>query len=313
MDSSIESALAERVTELVGARTPFVRATVVRVQPPASARAGDQAIILADGTMDGFVGGQCTRESVRAAAVGVLERGESLLLRVLPDGAGTFPETTGAEVVVNPCLSGGAVEVFLEPVAPSPVVSVVGETPVADATAELARWLGFAVQRDADAVPPTETLAVILAGQGGAEPAAIRTALDAGVGFVGLVASRRRGAAVLDEIDLTDGERSRVHTPVGIDVGGQGPQEIALSIMSAVVRALRVDGLEPSSPPATSCTAGAAARAVQDVAVGARVATDPVCGMRVVIGEDTPHLVVDGADQWFCGPGCRDSYAAKAG
>ena len=70
---------------------PFVHATVVRAEQPTSARPGDDAIILADGTMEGFVGGQCAEESVRAAALGALERGESLLLRVLPGGEGSLP------------------------------------------------------------------------------------------------------------------------------------------------------------------------------------------------------------------------------
>lgn len=100
--------MTERVVQLRRARTPFVHATVVRAQPPASARPGDEAILLADGTIEGFVGGQCAQNSVRKAALGALEAGESLLLRVLPDGEVDFPQAPGARVVVNPCPSGGA-------------------------------------------------------------------------------------------------------------------------------------------------------------------------------------------------------------
>ena len=71
---------------------PFVHATVVRAQSPTSARAGDDAIILADGTIEGFVGGQCAEESVRVAALDVLNDGEPLLLRMLPAGDEEFPE-----------------------------------------------------------------------------------------------------------------------------------------------------------------------------------------------------------------------------
>ena len=85
-----------RMAELSEQRVPFVHATVVRAEQPTSARPGDDAIILADGTMEGFVGGQCAEESVRAAALGALERGESLLLRVLPGGEGSFPDAPGA-------------------------------------------------------------------------------------------------------------------------------------------------------------------------------------------------------------------------
>ena len=111
-----------RATELLAERVPFVHATVVRAQSPTSARAGDDAIILSDGTIEGFVGGQCAEESVRVAALDVLGDGEALLLRVLPAGDEGFPERPGAKVVVNPCLSGGALEVFLEPQLPPPLL-----------------------------------------------------------------------------------------------------------------------------------------------------------------------------------------------
>ena len=88
--------ISERAQQLRRARTPFVHATVVRAAPPTSARAGDQAILLADGSIEGFVGGQCAQNSVRKAALGALQVGESVLLRVLPDGDVHFPEAPGA-------------------------------------------------------------------------------------------------------------------------------------------------------------------------------------------------------------------------
>ena len=94
--------VSQRAQELLQARTPFVHATVVRAQEPASAHPGDEAILLADGTIEGFVGGQCAQNSVRKAALGALQSGESVLLRVLPDGDVHFPEAPGACVVVNP-------------------------------------------------------------------------------------------------------------------------------------------------------------------------------------------------------------------
>ncbi|MGA8248356.1 MAG: XdhC family protein, partial [Nocardioides sp.] len=127
--------ISERVDELTRTRVPFVRATVVRAQEPSSARPGDRAIILADGSIEGFVGGQCATGSVRTAALEALSSGESLLLRVLPDGNDAFPESPGASIVVNPCLSGGALEIYLEPLLPSPRLYVVGGSPIAEAVA----------------------------------------------------------------------------------------------------------------------------------------------------------------------------------
>ena len=139
--------LSERIDQLTRSRVPFVQATVVRAQEPSSAHAGDRAIVLADGSIEGFVGGQCAAGSVRTAALGTLETGVGILLRVLPDSDDAFPQTPGASIVVNPCLSGGALEIYLEPLLPSPVLHLVGASPTAEAIASLAPALGFVVDR----------------------------------------------------------------------------------------------------------------------------------------------------------------------
>ena len=140
--------MTARLAELHAAGVPVVHAKVVRAQSPTSARAGDEALVLFDGTIEGFVGGQCARESVRSAALEALRDGASVLLRVLPDGEGAAPESEGARVVVNPCLSGGALEIFLEPQLPAAVLHVPGPSPIADAVELLGRAMGFAVTQD---------------------------------------------------------------------------------------------------------------------------------------------------------------------
>jgi xanthine dehydrogenase accessory factor len=244
--------MSERVQQLRRSRTPFVHATVVRAQQPASAHTGDQAILLLDGTIEGFVGGQCAQNSVRKAALGALQAGESVLLRVLPDGDVHFPEAPGACVVVNPCLSGGALEIFLDPQVPAPLVHICGATPIAEALAAMVAALGYEVQRD-DAADLPQATAVVIATHGGPEAEVIRAALDAGVGYVGLVASKVRGRAILDGLELTDAERRRVHTPVGLPIGAKTPSEIAVAILAEVVRAIRVDGVTAPDRDTAAC------------------------------------------------------------
>lgn len=288
--------MTARAAELRSEQVPFVYATVVRAQSPTSARPGDDAVVLADGTIEGFVGGQCAEESVRTASLGALEDGEPLLLRVLPAGEAGFPDGEGSRVVVNPCLSGGALEIFLEPHLPAPVVAVVGETPIADALAEMVEPLGFAFDsfRNLAGHQLVGVAAVIVCSLGRDEPESIRSALDAGVPFIGLVASRSRGEAVLAATGLSDAERARVHTPVGLDIGARSAAEIALSIMAQLVQELRSGGLGLPGRPA-------GARPAQFV--------DPVCGMTVVAGPATPHRRVGDVDIWFCSTHCRDTYA----
>ncbi|WP_019544873.1 XdhC family protein [Streptomyces sulphureus] len=289
--------VAERARELDGRRRSFVRATVVRAQPPASARPGDQAIVSEDGSIDGFVGGVCAEGAVRTAALGTLRDGGPVLLRVLPEGEVTFPESPGARVVVNPCLSGGALEIFLEPRLPPPLIGVVGRTPIAEAVIAFARQLGYAATRAAPGELTERADSVIIASHGRDEAPALRAALDAGVPHIALVASPRRGAALLDELGFDDAERARISTPAGFDLGARTPAEIALSIMAESVAALRAGSAAPSPGGGT------------EVGGLPSEATDPVCGMAVTVVPGTPHLSVEGADVWFCGTGCRDRYA----
>ncbi|HEC11119.1 MAG TPA: carbon monoxide dehydrogenase accessory protein [Acidimicrobiales bacterium] len=311
MTSAVRRSGRARIAELIEGRVPFVLATVVRAQCPTSARPGDSAAVLADGTIEGFIGGVCAEGSVRVAALPLLESGEPLLLRILPEGGEEFPESEGATTVINPCLSGGAVEVFLEPKLPAPKLTVVGSTPIADALVDMAGVMGFASPSVSDPgawaaagaeLPAAEmegALAVVIASHGRGEPEAIRRALDAGVGFVGLVASRRRGAAVLDEMDLSAAERERVHSPVGLDIGARTAEEIALSILGQLVSEMRRGGLR--------------APVVRRGTTRPETAVDPVCGMTVVVTADTPHLNHGGDHHWFCNPGCRDRYAEELG
>src|SRR3954465_1117946 len=209
---------ARRADELAAARVPFVTATVVRAQRPSSVAAGDSAVVLADGSIEGFVGGACAESSVRLHALRVLETGEALVLRIVPgDGAG--PPEGGAVPVQNPCLSGGALEIFLEPWLPLPRVGVVGDTPIALALVSVGERLGY----DVAIGPAEEGIAVVVASHGRGEEEALSQALRDGVPYVGLVASRRRGAAVLEELrgfeGLSPEDVARVRTPAGIDIG----------------------------------------------------------------------------------------------
>lgn len=291
--------LSARAAELVAQRRRFVQATVVRAQCPTSARPGDAAIVLPDGTIEGFVGGQCAEESVRNAALDVLEHGDSTLLRILPGGSDEFPETPGAISTINPCLSGGAIEVFLEPKFPAARITVIGNTPIADALIQFGGPLGFSMDRRSGDGSVAESTAVIIASHGRDETEIIRLALDAGVNFIGLVASRTRGASVLESLELNSEEQTIVRSPVGLDIGARTAEEIALSILADVVRAVRVDGLLAPKPG--------------DEPLPPETAIDPVCGMTVTIGVDTAHIAHDGVDHWFCNPGCRTRYAEELG
>ena len=294
--------VAERAAELRRARAPYVHARVVLAERPTSAKPGDEALVLADGTIEGFVGGTCAEATVRARSLALLDSGEAVLLRITPSPE---PDQPGKETVVNECLSGGTFEVFLEPVRPAPVVAVVGDTPIARALAALGRPLGYEVVpftgTPLDADGACAAAAVVVASHGRDEEDALQAALAAGVPYVGLVASRRRGTAVVASLDVPAADAQRVRTPAGLDLGARTPEEIALSILAEIV------STRPRSPGHPSDPAGTPG-APHGHAPG--VATDPVCGMSVATVEASLHLDVDGTRYWFCGSGCLRAFAA---
>ena len=143
-------------------------ATVVRTAKPTSVRPGDSAIVLADGTIEGFIGGTCAQASVRLHAARALETGEPVLMRLLPGDVAEADED-GVLVVHNPCLSGGSLEIFLDPQLPALRIVVVGDTPIARALADVAHAAGYDVARDAE--PIATDAAVIVASHGTGEEA----------------------------------------------------------------------------------------------------------------------------------------------
>jgi xanthine dehydrogenase accessory factor len=287
--------VTDTAAELTRSRVPFVQATVVRAQRPTSAHAGDTALVRADGVIDGFVGGTCAEASVREYGLRVLSSNEPLLLRIVP-GEVAGPAEEGTVTVANPCLSGGSVEIFLEPRVPAPRVLVVGDSPIAHALAELGGPLGFAVELASgdDAAPQPDDAALVVASHGRGEQPALETALRLGVPYVGLIASRIRGASVLAVLDVPDDQRARVHSPAGLDIGGRTAAEIALSVLAEIVQERRT-AERLAAAPATPAPI---------------TAVDPVCGMTVAAVDSSPHADVDGVRTWFCCEGCRTAFLA---
>src|SRR4051812_15299268 len=274
--------LTRRAQELAERGVPFVTATVVRVERPTSAKPGNTALVLADGTIEGYVGGDCAEQSVREYALRAIESGGTLLLRIVPFGG---EDERGVVTVQTPCLSGGMIEVFLEPVVPEPRVLVEGDLPISHALLKLGGELGLDMVGGDFEVRPDD-LALVASGHGRDELPALAAALEAQLPYVGLVASRRRGQGVLAEL-RTDGvppERlDRTAPRAGFDIGARAPEEIALSIRarSVEVRRRRKDTV---------------------------TAVDPICGMTVTVVPGTPSRVQEGETVYFCREGCKAAF-----
>jgi xanthine dehydrogenase accessory factor len=284
--------LLERAAELRREGQPFVLATVVRSLKPASARAGDRALLLGNRQTVGWVGGGCVHTSIEREAARALADGAPRLVRLSPepfeeDGIVTYPMT---------CHSGGTLEIYLEPVLPAPELVVLGESPVADALAAMAAPLGFRVRTALDQISTPDAWVVAAGMSSDEDHPAVRAALECGLPYVAMVASRRRTEGFVDELrqgGLTDEVIGRLKSPAGLDIGAATGPEIALSILAEIVQMRR-------------------SRAVSAGLAGPdrEVAIDPICGMQVELATAKWTADKDGQTYYFCAPGCRRAFLA---
>ena len=318
----------QKAHELQAAGVPFATALVVRAERPTSGKPGDRAIITPDGAMYGWIGGSCAAPTVVRAAVRALADGSARLIRLSPD-PGSRPVPEGIEEVPMTCFSGGTLDIFIEPHQPAPRLLVVGGLPVARALARLGSDMSYAVTvvdpaggdtldhageviRDIDAIPSrvTPRTFAVVATHGEYDEPALKALLSTPAPYVGLVASRARGKAVLEGLarDGLDAETlARVRFPAGLDIQARRGDEIALSILAEIVQTRRTPG--PAEREAA--TAEAAASEPRAEAVDQHpTAIDPICNMTVEIEGALHTFEHEGRTYYFCSGGCRTRFAA---
>ncbi|HVO02506.1 MAG TPA: XdhC family protein [Candidatus Cybelea sp.] len=247
------------IASLKEAGESFCIATIVRTEHATSAKAGAKAVVLPDGAIKGFMGGTCVQRSIRETAASVLKEGKPRLIRVKPkDEVLSAVDVDGTELHKSSCPSGGTVDIFVEPMRPSPRLVVCGASPVAIAIADLGRRMGYrivaaAVADDLGAydaedqqvagfdlasvgIEPADY--VVVATQGKRDREALTAALTSDAGYVAFVGSRRKADALRMQI-ATQGmapERiARLKAPAGLDIHAIEPEEIALSILAEIV------------------------------------------------------------------------------
>jgi xanthine dehydrogenase accessory factor len=192
-------------------------------------------------------------------------------------------------------------------------VIVVGRSPMTQTLADLAAALGWrptVVDAAEFADTPVDPRAVVIvATQGHGDEEAVEHAVSARPAFVGLVASRKRGEAVvgyLADRGVATSDLERVHYPVGLDLGPTSHREIAVSVLAEIVQLRAAGKLLPVSDDALDADVDRARPA-------AAQAIDPVCAMTVAADRSSHPVDLDGATYYFCSVGCRDAFVRDPG
>jgi xanthine dehydrogenase accessory factor len=252
-DDDADTGLFERVEDLVARGESVAMLTVVGKDGSAPREVGAKMLVTRTETYGTIGGGTVERLAIEA--------GREVLGGDAEPGVRTYELEPGGNTGM---VCGGSMDVFVDRLRGQARLYIAGGGHISQALAPLADRLGYDVtvvdDREAYAdpddfpegtdvhhgdygdvireLPTTEETAVAVATRSGTFDAdAVAAALDGGAGYVGLVASADKTDHVFESL-LEDGYRrrdlSRVRAPVGLDLGGGGPADVALSILSEV-------------------------------------------------------------------------------
>jgi xanthine dehydrogenase accessory factor len=309
----------KRSAELAAAGERFATATVVRCQPPTSGKPGDKAIVYADGRLWGWIGGGCAQPVVIKEALKCLADGRPRLVRITPSA------NDAEEGVVDytmTCHSGGALDIYIEPVLPKPHIVILGRSPIAQTLARLGRVIGYAVSVVTEdgstedfgdaAVFTRKNFTIennefsplsffVVSTQGEGDEEALEQALKSNAGYVAFVASRIKTQKVIEYLrqrGLAEEKLKRLRAPAGLNIGAASPQEIAVGILAEIIQ---MRAQTPAQPAATKQLADT------------REARDPVCGMSVECASATLRSEYQSKSFYFCCAGCKQTFDQEPG
>ena len=305
--------------ELVAKGESFAMATVVRCQAPTSGKPGDKAIVHSDGRLWGWIGGGCAQPVVIKEALKCLADGRPRLVRITP----STPDNAAEEGVVDytmTCHSGGALDIYIEPVLPKPHIVILGRSPVAQTLARLSRTIGYSVSVLAEefsgenfgdatvaartnfsleGVKVTSQTYLVVSTQGQGDEEALEAALESDAGYVAFVASRTKAGKVLEFL-RTKGVRqeklSRLRAPAGLNIAAATPEEIAVSVLAEIVQ-LRGARTKPAQQAKAA-----------SLPVISTEAKDPICGMMVDMGAAKYKSEYQNKAVYFCCAGCKQTF-----
>jgi xanthine dehydrogenase accessory factor len=273
---------------------PYAMVTVVRTTPPTSAYVGAQAIVLADGSLQGSVGGGCARAVVVAAALEAMRCGAARLVLVSNAAHGDD------QVERHPmrCASNGEIELFVHPHTPAPLLLVLGSAPSAEHARSFALQCGFRVADRADAPEAAQALVALVATQGEGDEDALAAALASPARDVLLVASRRKAEGLREAMrsrGVGEQRLAAIQAPAGPDIGAHSPAHIALAAVAGAVACWQK---APARQPA-------AAPPVEPAVAGY---VNPVCGVTVVPAQALHVVLHAGQEFYFCCDGCKQEF-----
>lgn len=288
---------------------PFAIAYVVKKAGLSSGKPGDKAIIKKDGTLIGWIGGGCSKGIVIKEALEAMQDGKPRLIAIHP-GAQEGSEK-GVKTYSMSCHSGGAVDLFIEPILPKPELIIVGQSHVAMYLSKIAKALEFRVtcvattnntglfDEDQKLVHNFDHfkgkgLYIVVCTQGEGDEQALMSALSLNYKYISFVSSRRKSNAIFKSLrgfGISFDQLKDIKTPSGLDINAKLPEEVAVSIMAEIIQTYRNDA--------------DASEDGEKVAINPEMYINPVCGIPVQKNTAKHILEFEGEKVYFCCDGCK--------
>jgi xanthine dehydrogenase accessory factor len=219
------------------------------------------------------------------------------------------------------CNSGGALDIYLEPVLPKPRILILGRSSVAQVLFQLGCTIGYAItvvssdgagegfagaeiiatqDFNLEHVKVTQPTFVVVSTQGEGDEEALEEALKTNAGYVAFVASKTKAAKVIEFLQargVSAEKISQIRAPAGLDIGARSPEEIAVSILAEIIQ-MRAS----ATPRAAKLQSGALLNVINDDV------RDPICGMTVDKSKARYKADFQGKTFYFCCAGCKQTF-----
>ncbi|MFH1821332.1 MAG: XdhC family protein [Methanobacteriota archaeon] len=234
----------------------FAIVTIVKTEGSTPRKAGAKMIVLEDSSTFGTIGGDCVESGAVAEATEAIKEGKSKTF-----SAALEEEEFGG--IGMKC--GGMAEVYIEVIKPAPKLLIIGGGNIGSQLAKLGHNVGFSitvidpaagkedfpdfvkvipemVEKGVKIAGITPQTYIVVATGHKYDEAALKAVVDSGAAYIGMVGSKRKAAVTyrsLMDDGVSEDKVRMVHIPVGLDIGADTPEEIAVSIMAEIIKERR--------------------------------------------------------------------------
>ncbi|MDH5366732.1 MAG: XdhC family protein [Cyclobacteriaceae bacterium] len=311
-DSVLEDIIRKQAVD-----EPIAMAIIVRREGQTSGKPGDKALITAKGEVKGWIGGGCTRGIVIKESLASIKEGTPRLVKIQPTE--DTPKQNGVSNYRMTCMSGGSVEVYIEPIMPVSQIKIFGRSHIAKALCQVGKAAGFAItvvsdRAEEDMFPQADKIVslkefdnksssrndfVIVCTQGENDGNSLLTAVKMNTNYIAFVASRKKANSVflgLKKEGIPLEQLSHIKTPAGLDINAKTPEEVAISILGEIIQIKRSGESNSSSIPSLELEEN------DDLYI------NPVCKIPVSKSGAKHVLEHKGEKVYFCCDGCKESF-----